>query len=274
MMPTKNNLSNKKPGNQIAPAYDALAQVSALEQNWLDTEDENTVHLLLTDGMKLLNQAIEIFYRENEPIMATWTSLQKASIMGDLARAADSTLRSELTREALELAGKAIEVMPDDHPPNLAAATKLYLTMIEILVKIRAVLERSEQVEALDELIRGVSAHFGEVQALDLSVRNKAYDLFFTAQMLDTLVEIEKDPQQRKHMITSSRDLASQAYQLLQFSTAVKLTPVGTLLRELEYKLNQETVPERIVCAQCGTENPPEANTCSQCHTPLVKENP
>jgi hypothetical protein len=234
MMPTKNNLSNKKPGNQIAPAYDALAQVSALEQNWLDTEDEKTAHLLLTDGMKLLNQAIDIFYRENEPIMATWTSLQKASIMGDLARSADPILRSNLTRQALEQAGKAIELMPDGPPPNLTAATKIYLTMIEVLVKIRALLERSEQVEALDELIRGVSAHFGEVQALDLSVRSKAKDLFFTAQVLDTLVEIEKDPQQRKHMITSSRDLASQAYQLLQFSTADNLTPVEALLRALE----------------------------------------
>jgi ribosomal protein L40E len=36
----------------------------------------------------------------------------------------------------------------------------------------------------------------------------------------------------------------------------------------------QEAIPERLICAQCGTENPPEANTYSQCRTPLIKENP
>ena len=272
-MPPHKNLSNNKPGEPFGPAYDALAQVSVLEQRWLDADNENTAQLLLTDGMKLLDQAIEIFHTENKPIMAAWTSLQKASIMGDLARSADPPLRSDLTRQALEQAEKAIERMPDVRPPNLTTASKLYLTMIEILVKIRALLDKSEQVEALDELIRGVSAHFGEVQALDLSARSKANDLIFTAQVLDALVEIEKDPGQRKPMITSSKDLASQAYQQLQFSTAVNLTPVETLLRELENKLTQEAFPEHLMCAQCGTENLPGTTTCSQCGTPLIEEN-
>lgn len=236
MMPAQKNLSSKKPGDPFGPAYDALAQVSVLEQRWLDTENENTTQLLITDGMKLLDHAIEIFHKENKPIMAAWTSLQKASIMGDLARSADPPLRSELTRQALKMAGKAIEIIPDDRSPNLTIVSKLYLTMIETLVKIRALLERSEQVAALDELIRGVSAQFGEVQALDLSARSKANNLFFTARVLDTLVEIEKDPQQQKEMLESSMLLGSQAYHKLKFSSTGDLTPITHFLQELDNK--------------------------------------
>lgn len=271
-MTTDNDHIQQKTGERFDLAFDALAQISDLEKQWLDSDNEENARLLLTDGMLLFDRAIEIFTKENQPWMAAWTMLQKASTLADLAGVTDPVLRSELTRQALELSMNGMQIIPDDQPPNLKTITRLYMTVIETLLKIRVLLEKTDQIDALDELIEGISAQFGEVHAWDFSLRSKANDLLFTAQVLDSLVDIEKDPGQRKKMIEASEDLGLQAYDQLKISTAVDLNHVTTLLHGLENKLKSEPVPEGIICTRCGTENPPGRTTCSQCSTQLNEE--
>jgi len=257
---------------RLAPAFEALTQISALEKLWLENQDEHTTGRLFLECMALFDRATDVFVKENQPVMAAWTLLQKASVTADLASSANPGKRAELARQALVQAGEGIQTLPSDQPPNIKAITRLYNFVIETLFKIRALLDQPAQVEALDALIKAFSAHFGEVQAIDYSTRSQAYDRLFTAQVLETLVEIEKDPHQRVEMLTASKRLGTQARQQLQFSSATDLTAVTTLLNDLDHKLQAEPATRGSTCPRCGAENPAGRAFCGMCGAQLQEE--
>jgi len=271
-MPPEQNPSHPRAKDELAPALEMLAAVSQMEKAWLETENEHTTRQLLTEGLPLLDHATQLFHKANETTLAAWTLLQKASLIGDLARSMGPSDRTSLSRQALELMREAFNRLAESPAPSFSVNTGLYLLMVETLLKIRDLFEDPGQIATLDPLIQSLSAHFGEFLAMDLTLRGRAADQLFTAQVLDSLLDLEEDPQTRQEMLTTSQDLALQAYDQLRASSAADLGPVTSLLESLKNKQRKEFAPLVKLCPQCGAESTPGTRFCSQCGARFSKE--
>jgi len=272
MMEAEQSLLDQQPSEKFAHALEMLGQVSYMEKEWLETENEHATHMLLTEGLPLLDHVIELFQSAHETPMALWTMLQKASLMVDLVKTQGEPPQSDFTRQAFELVRDSFFVLADTPLPTLQHTSTLYLLMIEIVLKIRAGFNDPEQLANLDELIQALSARLGEVLALDFSLRSQASDQLFTAQVIESLLPIEDNPQTRQEMLRASQNLALEAYKKYRFSSASNLVPVISLVETLANKQHHETSPAVIVCPQCGAENPIGMLFCGLCGTRLNKE--
>jgi len=271
-MTTEHDLRHQPPKQDFSHCLELLARVSRMEDNWLKNENEGAIQQLLTKGLPLLDRVTEHFQEANETNMAIWTILQKASLMGDLAKFIEPSSREDLARQALQQVKNGFAALADNPPSTYSMTTTLYLMVIESVFKIRDLFSDPSQIDALEELIQGLSAHFGEFLALDLTLRGQAYDQLFIAQVLETLVDLQKDPQTQQEMIASSKDLALQAYDKLQHSADADLTQVTAFLHTLEQKKPQETQTTKIFCPQCGAGSATGTRFCGQCNTRLIQE--
>lgn len=274
MMPAEPTRLHDAPDEKYAPALAMLGAVSQMEVEWLKADSQTAARQLLEEGQPLLDRVIRLFHTLEDSTLEAWTMLQKASLLADLARSVGSSERAQLSRQALHLVREAHNCLGDSPAPALAATTDLYLLMLETLLKVRDLFEDPVQREALEALIQGLSAHFGECLAADLALREGAADQLFTAQVLDTLIDLEEDPETRQEMLTTSQNLALQAYDQLRATSAAdaELEPVAALLAALKNKDRQTSAPQMTICPQCSASNPLGTRFCRQCGAGLGEE--
>ena len=205
----------------LEPAYLILDKIS----DQLDSagEDHQDLQSALENSLVLYNQAKEIFQEEDQPWLAAWVDLQKASLHGGLAQMANAMGRAVQAHTAMELIGEVLTVLPD-LPPSMDLGAKLYMTMIIPLFQFRPFFEEPEQLQALDDLILGVSENIGEALALDLSLRAEANDLKFTAGVLEALADLEEDPKIKNEILETSKVLSHQAAGNLMISSPLDLS--------------------------------------------------
>lgn len=271
MKPNQNPL--QQPTRQVhTPALEILAQISQMEQDWIENENDHTTQHLLNDGIPLFDRVTEYFQHANETTMVLWTSLQKASLMVDLANSFDGQTRTQLARHAFEGVQDCYNRLAAWAPSDINATTGLYLQILETLMKLRALVDDPDQLETLDVLIQGLSAQFGELLALDQSLRSQANDQLFTAHVIASFLAIEEDAQSRQALLDSSQNLAIQAYDLLSITAGADMAPAAELLQTLTTLREQENRPASINCPQCGADSQLGTPFCSQCGTRLNEE--
>jgi len=276
MMPAEPTRLYDSLKEKYAPALAMLGAVSQMEAAWLETENQAAPRQLLDEGLPLLDRVIRLFHTLEETTLEAWTLLQKASLLADLAGSLGPSERVQLSHQALHLVREAFNRLGDSPAPALAATKDLYFLMLETLIKVRDLFTEPGQRKALEALIQGLSAHFGECLAVDLSLREKAADQLFTVQMLETLSDLEEDPETRQEMCTASQNLAVDAYDQLRATDVAdaQLEPAAALLAALKNKEGQTSAPQVTVCPQCGASSPRGTPFCSQCGARLRKELP
>jgi len=267
MMPPEPTRLHPSPNQKYAPALAMLASVSLMEAEWLEAETEAATRQLLREGLPLLDRVTRLFHTLEETTMEAWTLLQKASLLADLAQSVGPSERAQLSHQALHVVRESYSRLAASPAPALAETAGLYLLMLETLIKVRDLLTDPGQRAALEELIQGLSAHFGECLATDFSLREQAADQLFTAQMFFSLMDLEEDPRARQEMLTASQELALEAYDQWRASSAEELAPAASLLQSLHVK-------QASICPQCGasTSSPSGSPFCSQCGARLREE--
>jgi len=206
---------------ELEPAYSILKRIS--DQLASAEEEQQNLQAALENSLTSYDQAKVIFQAENQPWLSAWVDLKKAALHCELAEGANYMGRGVQAHTAMELINKTLIAIPD-LPADLDLAAKLYITMIETLFRIRTLFDRPDQMQALDELIRGVAENLGESMALDLSLRAEANDLKFTAEILKALADLEEDPQSKEEMLETSRGLSRQADENLTVSSPLDLS--------------------------------------------------
>ncbi len=261
-------MTDKK--DNLSPALAALSRLEELETKRGTINNSDLTQKLLEESMGLCDQALRIFRTENETWLTAWTSLHKASLLTELARHVDAAVRTVHTRSALEIAQIAVQKIEKDPSPDLKQLGRLYAVTMDIVLRIRSLLDDPGQIEAIDILIRQLASHLGEIQALDLTMRSEAYDLLFSAQVLDSLVTTEKDPDQQKKMRQTRQEIAMDAFDRLRISSPADLNPLVALLKQLrEPPQPPDNLPPH--CPRCGAENNPGAAFCSQCGATMAR---
>lgn len=216
--------SNLNNNQNLEPALHTLDKITELiESPGSDQEIQSALETSLT----LYDQAKEILLAEDQPWLAAWVDLQKATFHCELAQMAKSMGRAIQIHTAMELIGEVLTVL-QDLPPSTELAVNLYSAMIIPLYQIRSFFEEPEELEALDNLIRGVGENIGEALALDLSLRAEANDLKYTAENLKALADLEEDPEIKKDMLETSQGLSRQADDNLTVSSPLDLSGYET----------------------------------------------
>ncbi len=216
---SKKNKGNFLPG--LKPAYSILERIS--DQLESAGEDQQKLQSVLENSLTTYDQARVIFLEENQPWLAAWVDLQKSLLHCKLAEGANFMGRSVQAHTALALVKGILDDLPA-FPPNLDLTAKIYLTLIEVLFRIRSLFEKEDQLEALDTLIKGLAENLGGSMALDLSLRAEANDLKFTAGILEALADLEEDPQIKKGILETSQVLSDQAAVNLLISSPLDLS--------------------------------------------------
>lgn len=206
---------------ELEPAYLILDKIS--EQLESAGEDQQKILFALESSLDQYDQAKEIFLVESQPWPAAWANLKKASLHIELAQMANAMGRAVQVHTAMELIKDVLTEIPS-LSPSMDLAAKLYIVMIDTLIRIRSFFKEPEQLEALDDLIRGVAESLGEAQALDLLFRAEANDLVFSARILEALANLEEDPQRKGEMMETSRGLSRQAAENLMISSTLDLS--------------------------------------------------
>jgi hypothetical protein len=208
---------------ELGSGFTILEALTRGLEGLIEESPEQEIQAILDQAIEDCTEASEYFTGEGQPWLAAWVDLKKATLHCDLAEKANYLGRGVQAHTAMELVSKTLTVIPD-LPANLDLAAKLYITMIETLFRIRALFDKADQLQALDELIRGVAENLGEVQVLDLQFRAEANDLLFTASMLEALADLEEDPEIKKELLETSQDLKSQATSNLMISSPLDLS--------------------------------------------------
>ena len=207
---------------ELEKAFSALARISDLAES-IEGENDQEIQSALEKSLTLYDQAKEVFLKEDQSWLAAWADIQKASLICELASMANSMGRAVQAHTAMELVKAVLEEMPT-YLPSLDLATKLYIALIDTLLRIRSLFNKEDQLEALDNLIHGVAENLGEVMVHDLSFRAEANDLKFTTGILEALADLEEDPQIKKDMWETSQDLSHQVAGNLMISSSLDLS--------------------------------------------------
>lgn len=256
--------------DRLAPALAALARLDELAEKKDTIENEALERKRLEESLGLCDRALRIFRTENKTWLTAWTLMHKASLLTELAQHVDSAVRTVHTRSALELTRKALQNVEENPAPDLKQSGTLYTGALDILFRIRSLMEEPSEIKAIEDLIRQLAGRMGEIHALDLALRSEAYDLLFTAQMLDSMITLENDPAGQQEMRGKSRELALQAYDRLRISSPSSMDPLLDFLEEQRIPAHKAaSLP--ALCARCGTENSPGASFCSQCGATLAR---
>ena len=188
------------------------------------TEIENRASI--DDAVGWCDQAREIALAHNQPWLAAYIDLKKAALYCELAKDANYIGRGVHIFAAMELVNQTLAAVPG-FPPSLDLAARLYLSVIETLFRVRALLDKPEQLEALDALIRGAAENLGEYQAADLLYRAEANHLTFSAGVLELVAEVNPDSGDDVKLIAAAQQLRREAA-VLNALTSASQTPGRT----------------------------------------------
>ncbi|MBN1267203.1 MAG: zinc ribbon domain-containing protein [Anaerolineales bacterium] len=269
-MPGEDKTFIIKNKNRLAPALAALASLDELETKRESVSDSHLVQRLLEDGLGLCDQALRIFRAENEIWPDSWLTLHKAALLTDLAQLVDPAVRQVHTRSAIELIRKAISKVDELPSPNLKLLARIYTSSIDTVLRIRAFYDQPDSIEALDDHIRTLASRLGEIQAFDLSMRSEAYDLLFSAQVLDSTILLEENPDEQKAIRKKSEGMALEAYDRLRLSSTSTLEPLMDFLQQVQKPLPGKPETLLATCPRCGAENNRNASFCNECGATLA----
>jgi ribosomal protein L40E len=257
--------------DRLEPAFAALARIDELHAKRDTSNDDNLSKRLIEDSLGLCDQALRVFRRHNETWLDSWAALHKAALLTELAHLVDPAVRQVHTRTAVELVQKSMQQVENISSPDLRKLAWIYNSAIETIFRIRVHYDEGDKLEALDELIRTLGSRLGEIQALDLSLRSEAYDLLFSAQILDSMIMLEQDPAEQMEMRSKSKGMALDAYDRLRISSPSSLAPLVEFLDQVNEPLNQEPESRLSICPRCGAENSKDAMFCNQCGTTMAR---
>lgn len=167
----------------------------------------------LDECLELANRAEESAIEEDRPWLGAWIALQKASLHSDLAEYSGAMGRPVQIHAAMNLLLETSDRIPE-LPPNLNLAAKLYLTLLGILLRMRAFFEGEDQLQALEDLIQAGAENLGQCLAHSHSLKEEAADLLFTSRIIESLDDLAGAPDQGQ----TSRDLDDQAALLLRLA--------------------------------------------------------
>jgi hypothetical protein len=179
---------------QLSEGMDLLQEIRIDLGKLDESSQEQDIQEVLERAVKRCGQASDFFLSQDQPWLASWVDLRKASLLCQLADGKKAKARNVQARTALDLVMGVMEKAPG-FPPSLDLTSKLHIAMLEPLFRIRALFEKPDQLEAIDGLIRAVSENMGEAQAMDLSYRRETADLDFSAGVLDALIQVEEEPE-------------------------------------------------------------------------------
>jgi len=270
-MPEGQNTRMADQNDRLEPAIAAIERLDELDSKRESANDESLIKRLLEDSLGLCDQALRVFRMENETWLDSRISIHKASLLTELATLVDPAVRPVHTRTAVELVQKAMLQVEDIPSPDLRKLARIYTSSLDTLLRIRVHFDQTDQLDALDELIRTIGARLGEIQALDLSLRSEAYDLLFSAQVLDSMTMLEQDPAEQMEMRSNSKEMALEAYDRLRISSPSTFAPLAEFLKQINTPLPEEPESLLTTCPRCGAENSPDAMFCNQCGTTMAR---
>lgn len=257
---------------RITAALALLAAISEKEEQWAVTEDLQAVQTLQAESLSLYDQVIASLRAAGENWFCAWVMLKKASLAVELARSAPPAARQEVVDKVIQLAQQAFAEVENDTNPGLDRIAKLCLASIDPLLRMRTLLEQPDQVDAVDEFIRALSTHYGETLALTFQMRSEAYDRYFNAQVIASMIPTERDPGQQLEMKRKCRALAIEAYEQLLVSGDPNSSSVFAFIRTLEALTPPAAEASGPTCPACGFPAPANALFCSQCGARLSQE--
>jgi hypothetical protein len=207
---------------QLSDGMDLLQEISADLGKLEESSPDKDIQVVLERSIERCGQASEIFQSQDQPWLAAWVDLRKASLLCELADGKKTKARHAQAQKALDLVMEVMEKAPD-FPPSLDLTARLHITMIEILFRFRVLFEKPHQLEAIDGLIRAVAENLGEAQAMDLLYRRQTADLDFTAGVLDAMIQIEEDPELIVKLAGPMNQIKEQAAARRAFSNPVRM---------------------------------------------------
>jgi hypothetical protein len=218
---TKDNQAMDKIKQELSQGMDLLQKIT-IELGKLDeSSQKKDIQAVLEGAVERFGKASEFFLSQDQPWLAAWVDLRRASLLCELANDMKAKGRRAQAQKALELVMEVMEKAPD-FPPSLDLTVKLHTAMIEPLFRIRALFEKPDQREAIDDLISAVAENLGEAQAMDLLYRRETADLDFTAGVLDALIEVEEDPEVILKLADSAHKIKGQSAARNAFSSLVR----------------------------------------------------
>ena len=208
-MPTKKKKTDGSQDKGIQTVDSLLTRISARLAE-LEGGKEGELLAGLDECLEQADQAQDLAIEGNQPWLAAWIALQKASLHSDLAEFSSAMGRAVQVHTSMNLILETAESIPD-LPPDLDRAASLYLTLIGVLLRIRTFFEEKDQLQAVDGLIQGCAETLGQLLAHSQALKAEAADLLFTARILEALDDLEVKSDQGG----TSRDLDRQAAALL-----------------------------------------------------------
>ncbi len=206
---------------ELSEGMDLLQEIAAELGKLDESSQDQDIQAVLEGAIERCGQASEFFLSQDQPWLSAWVDLRKASLLCQLADGMKAKGRRVQAQDALTLVMEVLEKAPG-FPPSLDLTAKLHIAMIEPLFRIRALFEKPDQREAIDDLIRAVSENLGEAQAMDLLYRRETADLDFTAGVLDALIEIEEEPEVILKLADSAHKIKEQSAARREFSSPVR----------------------------------------------------
>lgn len=261
-------------GKRIGDAH--LVIVDTLAKNIDDIASAEEKQKRYRQMLEHTDMALRHYESLETPWRMTNTLLMKASILAEMAWDEESEeTRFEDVRQALEHCEQALTVLNEAEALHFELSGIAYANAVTILLRIRPLLKVEEAQQALNELIKGCSGLMGECFAWDIQHRAEGNDLLFMARVLGTLVEVEKDPQERLETVRAELETALEAVDRLRHTSDLDLVREAYALvqetRDQMRTLEKARVDQAksLQCPTCGAFNPPGSRFCNQCGTPL-----
>jgi hypothetical protein len=217
----KDNLTMDEIKQTLSEGMDLLEEISAELGKLNETSQKKEIKAVLEEAVQRCGQASEFFLYQDQPWMAAWVDLRKASLVCKLADGKRAKGRMAQAQAALDLVMEVLEKAPD-FPASLDLTAKLHIAMIEPLFQIRALFKEPDQQEVINRLIQAVAENLGEAQAMDLLYRRETADLDFTAGVLDALIEIEEEPETILKLADAAHKIKEQIAARKAFSSSVR----------------------------------------------------
>ncbi len=254
------------------PALSALGQISELERDLSQTDDQNLIDEIFEKSERLFEWTIDYFSKNDAPWMGNWVKLKNASFCVKRAYLEQPSLRLQYAEKILEIIKHVFDDTAGNSGLSLKRIGDLYIEMIDLLINTRAFFANPEQRANLDVLIREMSARFGEIQATQLAVQAEVADLLYTYQTLDSLIEFEDDPQEKEKMSQTRQEILDQANQKLQSFGLGKVNSLQELSKLIKAERKIDKKSEVYSCRRCGATLPINTPFCDACLAKLQRE--
>lgn len=257
---------------KYGPALSALGQISELERDLSQTDDQNLIDEIFEKSESLFEWTIDYFNKNDEPWMENWVKLKKSSFWVKRAYLDKPQQRLKYAEKILEIIKHVFDDLAENSGLSLKRVGDLYIEMIDLLIKTRAFFASPEQRANLDVLIREMSARFGEIQATQLAVQAEAADLLYAGQTLDSLIDLEDDPQEKEKMSQTRQEILEQANQKLQSFGLGRVNSLEELSKLIKAERKIDKKREVYSCRRCGATLLVNTPFCDACLDKLQRE--